>query len=84
VSAETHPLTFIDPECGRAAFHIAAIPQPLTVMAAKDIEHVDGRPVMPGEIAGCDSCRRNFYMSGALDRRLMNLANYVPRGIQAA
>ncbi|MDQ0084577.1 hypothetical protein J2W35_004946 [Variovorax boronicumulans] len=84
MSIETHPLTFIDPVCGRAAFHVTAIPQPLMVMEAKDIQHVDGRPVMPGEMAVCDSCRRQFYMSGALDRRLLIPANYVPRGIEAA
>lgn len=84
MSAETHPLTFIDPECGRAAFHITGIPVPRTVMASKDVRHIDNRPVLPGEIAACDSCRRPFMLAGRDSLRLLNPANYVPRGIEAA
>jgi hypothetical protein len=87
MTALTHPLTLIDPVCGKPWKHAAGIPLPSDPLVAEPWEHIDGSPVLSTDDVCCDTCGRKImvqYMPSGDDffidiAFMLDPANYVPR-----
>lgn len=81
MSITTHPLSFIDPVCGKPAFHRSRVPdpwEPILPSTAAEEEHLDGSPCLPTDPFKCESCGRFFDfrdIAMTCDRW-----RYIPRG----
>ena len=77
MTRQTHPLTFIDPVCGKPWIHVKSIPAPMDPLDPARFEHLDGSEVEPWEPLMCESCGR---MGGNEVLPYMTIAeNYVER-----
>lgn len=56
MSVETHPWTYIHPDCGKPAFHRTEIPLYGTPITAPPVEHLNGEPCKPTDPVMCESC----------------------------
>lgn len=76
MSHATHPLTFIDPVCGKPGWHADSVPLPTDPILAHRAEHLDGSAVQSSDLVACESCWRVVWPG---DGELVDPANYVPR-----
>lgn len=78
MSVASHPLTYIDPVCGRPSFHTVAVPVPSDPIIAWRYERLDGEPVKTTDAFVCQSCGRGFWPP-AESTAFLDSANYVER-----
>lgn len=78
MSAATHPMTLIDPVCGRPWAHASHVPKLTDLITHEGWEHLDGRPMQRLDIIECESCGRRPDTGGAM-AFAADPANYRPR-----
>lgn len=79
MSAKTHPLTFIDPVCGKPGFHIVGVPLPCDPIVASRFERLDGTTPNACDVFACMSCGRPFQLWPGDSPALLSPSNYVRR-----